>query len=103
MAAVQNKVFIGRRIRRLRRELGITQTAMADDLSISASYLNLIERKQRPLSVQLLLRLNDVYDIDVKELSGEDDARIAASLKEVFSDPLFQDLKITNTELTDIV
>ena len=96
MATGQKKIFVGRRIRRLRRELGLTQTAMADDLSISSSYLNLIERSQRPLTVQLLLRLDDIYDVDLKELSGEDDARIAASLKEVFSDPLFQDLKITN-------
>lgn len=103
MPAGQKKIFVGRRIRRLRRELGLTQTAMADDLSISPSYLNLIERNQRPLSVQLLLRLNDAYDIDLKELSGEDDGRIAASLKEVFTDPLFSELQINNTELTDIV
>ena len=103
MATGQKKIFAGRRIRRLRREFGLTQTAMADDLSISSSYLNLIERNQRPLTVQLLLRLDDIYDVDLKELSGEDDVRIAASLKEVFSDPLFQDLKITNSELTDIV
>ncbi|MFQ5468108.1 MAG: short-chain fatty acyl-CoA regulator family protein, partial [Kiloniellaceae bacterium] len=91
------------RIRRFRRELGLTQTAMAGDLGVSPSYLNLIERNQRPLSAQVLLRLNDVYDIDVKELSGEDDARTAASLKEVFSDSLFQDLRIGNDELTDLV
>ncbi|MAF94595.1 MAG: XRE family transcriptional regulator [Rhodospirillaceae bacterium] len=103
MATGQKKIFPGRRIRRLRRELGLTQKAMADDLSISSSYLNLIERNQRPLTVQLLLRLDDIYDVDLKELSGEDDARIAASLKEVFSDPLFQNLEITNNELTDIV
>ena len=103
MATGRKKVFAGVRIRRFRRELGLTQTAMAGDLGISPSYLNLIERNQRPLSAQVLLRLNDVYDIDLKELSGEDDARIAASLNEVFSDPLFQDLRIGNTELTDLV
>ena len=103
MATVQKKIFVGRRIRRLRRELGMTQAAMADDLAISSSYLNLIEGNQRPLSVQLLLRLDEAYDIDLKELSGEDDARIAASLREVFSDPLFSELTISNTELVDIV
>ncbi|NQU61920.1 MAG: DUF2083 domain-containing protein [Rhodospirillales bacterium] len=103
MAAGHKKLFSGKRIRRLRRELGLTQAAMAGDLGISSSYLNLIEGNQRPLSVQLLLRLNESYDIDLKEISGEDDARIAASLKEVFSDPLFQGLKISNTELGDIV
>ena len=64
MATGQKKIFAGRRIRRLRREFGLTQTAMADDLSISSSYLNLIERNQRPLTVQLLLRLDDIYDVD---------------------------------------
>ena len=102
MATGRKKVFAGVRIRRFRRELGLTQTAMAEDLGVSPSYLNLIERNQRPLSAQVLLRLNDVYDIDLKELSGEDDARTAASLKEVFSDPLFQDLRIGNNELTDL-
>ena len=51
MTAIQKKIFVGRRIRRLRRQLGITQTAMADDLGISSSYLNLIEANQRPLRV----------------------------------------------------
>ena len=37
------KVFAGPRVRRLRRDKGLTQARMADELSISASYLNLIE------------------------------------------------------------
>ena len=103
MATAQKKIFAGARIRRLRRELGLTQMAMAEDLGISPSYLNLIERNQRPLSAQFLLKLNDAYDIDLKEFGGGDDARFSASLKEVFSDPLFQDLGIGDNELTDLV
>lgn len=103
MTTAQKKIFVGARVRRLRRELGLTQTAMAEDLGVSPSYLNLIERNQRPLSAQFLLRLNDAYDIDLKEIGGGDDARFSASLKEVFSDPLFQDLGIGNNELTDLV
>ena len=52
MATAQKKIFAGARVRRLRRELGLTQMAMAEDLGISPSYLNLIERNQRPLSAQ---------------------------------------------------
>lgn len=44
MATDQKKLFVGARIRRLRRELGLTQSAMAEDLGVSPSYLNLIER-----------------------------------------------------------
>ena len=52
-----NKIFAGPRIRRMRHALELTQAAMAADLGISPSYLNLIERNQRPLTVQLLLKL----------------------------------------------
>ncbi len=45
------KIFAGPRIRRLRNARGLTQTAMAEGLGISPSYLNLIERNQRPLTV----------------------------------------------------
>lgn len=98
----ERKVFAGPRIRRLRRELGLTQVRMAEELGISASYLNLIERNQRPLSAQLLLRLAEVYDVDLRALSGDDEARAAASLKEVFSDPLFEGGAPGNQELTDL-
>ena len=103
MAVRAQKVFAGTRIRRLRRELNLTQIQMADDLGISTSYLNLVERNQRPLSAQLLLRLADAYDINLKELSGDDDSQAAASLKEVFSDPIFEGLNLSNHELTDLV
>ena len=89
MASRTQKVFAGHRLRRLRRELSLTQMQMADDLGISTSYLNLVERNQRPLCAQLLLRLAGSYDINLKELSGDDESLAAASLKEVFSDPLF--------------
>ncbi len=51
------KLFLGARLRRLRRDLGLTQAGMAEDLAISPSYLNLLERNQRPLTAQVLLRL----------------------------------------------
>ncbi len=103
MATRTQKIFAGNRIRRLRRELNITQAQMADDLAISTSYLNLLERNQRPLSAQILLRLADAFDISLKEFSGDDDSQAAASLKEIFSDPIFKGLELSNHELTDLV
>ena len=99
---VQRKVFAGSHIRRLRRELEMTQASMAEDLGISTSYLNLIERNQRPVSAQLLLRLADVYDLDLKSLAGNDEERALAELKEVFSDPLFTGMGIANQDLQDV-
>lgn len=83
----ENKIFAGPRVRRIRNGLALTQTAMAEALAISPSYLNLIERNQRPLTVQLLLKLASVYKVDLDDLQGES-AGSAGQLREVFADPL---------------
>ena len=96
------KVFAGPRVRRLRREQGLTQAAMAEQLGISASYLNLVERNQRPVSAQLLLKLADGFDLDIRELSGDDEARAFAELNEVFADPLFQNAGLSRQDVQDV-
>ncbi len=90
--APERKLFLGPRLRRLRRDLGLTQTRMAEDLAVSPSYLNLLERNQRPVTAQVLLRLAEVYDIDIRSLSSDHEAAGARDLTEVFADPLFRDL-----------
>jgi predicted transcriptional regulator/DNA-binding XRE family transcriptional regulator len=96
----EQKIFAGPRIRRLRMERTLTQTAMAEGLGISPSYLNLIERNQRPITVQLILKLASVYKIDPHELQGETRGSVAA-LKEVFSDPLLSGELPGDQELID--
>ena len=83
----EQKIFAGPRIRRIRNAKSLTQTAMAEGLGISPSYLNLIERNQRPLTVQLILKLSSVYGVEPEELQGVAGGSMA-SLREVFSDPL---------------
>jgi len=99
---VERKLFAGPRIRRLRREQRLTQAAMAEALGISTSYLNLIERDQRPISAQILLQLIDVFDIDPRGLAGDEEARAQAQLYEVFSDPMFRDAPLSKDELKDL-
>ena len=99
---VERKLFAGARVRRLRREQRLTQAAMAEALGISTSYLNLIERDQRPISAQILLQLVDVFDIDPRGLAGDEEARAQAQLHEVFSDPMFRDAPLSKAELRDI-
>lgn len=71
------KIFAGPRLKRLRLALGLTQARMAHDLGVSHSYLNLIERNQRPLTAAVLLKLVDIYDIDIRNLTAADiDQRI---------------------------
>ncbi len=97
----EQKIFAGPRIRRIRNSLSLTQTAMAEELGISPSYLNLIERNQRPLTVQLLLKLASTYDVNLEELQGEASGSQAA-LKEVFADPLLADELPGDQELIEI-
>ena len=97
------KLLIGPRIRRLRQALGLTQMAMAQDLSISTSYLNLIERNQRPLSAKVLLRLADTYDIDLAELSPGQDIQTTQALREIVKTAAFQGTSISRDEIEDCV
>jgi predicted transcriptional regulator/DNA-binding XRE family transcriptional regulator len=98
----QRKLFLGARLKRLRRDLGVTQTRMAEDLGVSPSYLNLLERNQRPVTAQVLLRLAEAYDLDLRSLSGDSEAGGAAGLSEVFADQMFRDLGVARHELTEV-
>lgn len=98
----ERKLFIGPRIRRIRNRLGLSQAEMAKDLQISTSYMNLIERNQRPLTVQILLKLASTYQIDIAELEGGDVGETVERLKEAFADPLLANELPSPTELIDI-
>ena len=100
--AADRKLFLGARVKRLRRDRGLTQTAMAGDLGVSPSYLNHIERNQRPVSAQLLLRLADAYDVDLRTL-GQTGIAGEADLAEVLADPLFKGLEVPRHELLQLV
>jgi predicted transcriptional regulator/DNA-binding XRE family transcriptional regulator len=80
--------LIGRSIRRLRMEQGLTQQALALRLGISPSYLNLIEHDQRPVTASLLIKLGQVLTVDLAALSGTSERQTEAGLREVLSDPL---------------
>src|ERR1700684_188447 len=79
---IERKLFLGPKLRRLRRDLGVTQARMAEDLGVSASYLNLLERNQRPVTAQVLLRLADAYDLDLRTFSSEGEGGDGANLSE---------------------
>ena len=100
--STDRKLFLGARLKRLRRDLGITQTRMAEDLSVSPSYLNLLERNQRPVTAQVLLRLAEAYDLDLKSLSADPESTGATGLSEVFSDQLFRDLGLPRHEIAEV-
>ncbi|MHB1303867.1 MAG: helix-turn-helix domain-containing protein [Acidiphilium sp.] len=83
-----NKPLIGRIVRRLRQEQGLTQQKLAAALGISTSYLNLIEHDQRGVTAALLIRLTEVLRVDLAALSGSAERQVEQALRETFADPL---------------
>lgn len=99
----ERPVYMGPRLRRLRRDLGLTQANMATDLDISASYVALLERNQRPLTADMLLRLARTYKLDMTSLAGDGGAETTARLQALLKDPMFADIDIPPLETTDVV
>ncbi|MEM8852452.1 MAG: short-chain fatty acyl-CoA regulator family protein [Pseudomonadota bacterium] len=101
-SAARRKLFLGPQIRKLRRGLKLTQAQMAEGLDISASYLTLIERNQRPLTAQLILRLADAYDIDVRTLAPSADGGVLLTLQEVAADPVVAGADLATSDLKEM-
>ena len=95
------KVFAGHAVRRVRRAVALTQAAMAETLEISPSYLNLIERNQRPLTAPIMLRLAERYDFDPRALTGSTPGGGAEALRRRLADPMFADLDIDRSEIEE--
>src|SRR5258706_12909414 len=96
------KLFGGPRFRRIRQQLGLAQTQLAEGLGISPSYINLIERNQRPVTAQIVLRLAKAYALDLRDPAPADEDRFFAELNEIFSDPLFRQIDLPKQELRDL-
>ena len=103
MSKKDKKLLVGPRLRRFRQTLGITQARMSEDLGISTSYLNLIERNQRALSAKVLLKMAEVYDFDISDFTGAGDAHLVAEIYETLRDPLFKGGAISKNEAEDLV
>ena len=95
-------LYLGPRIKRLRRELGLTQQAMAEELGISPSYIALLERNQRPLTADLLLRLARAYKLDMADLAADERDDYARRLGDALRDPIFADIDLPALEVADV-
>jgi transcriptional regulator with XRE-family HTH domain len=100
---MQEKILVGHKLRRFRKSIGLSQTAMAEALEISPSYLNLLEHNQRPLTVGLLLRLGNSFDIDLKDFAEDDAASLSTGMSEIFADPLLADEQVPRREIQDMI
>jgi predicted transcriptional regulator/DNA-binding XRE family transcriptional regulator len=93
---------LGTKVRTLRRREHLTQTQLAQTLGISPSYLNLIEHNQRPLPAHLLVRLAQIFRVDLQAFADDSHVRLADSLQEVFADALLEEHGVTTNDVREL-
>lgn len=99
----ENALLAGPSLRRLRKREGLTQAAMAASLGISPSYLNLIERNQRPLSARVLVQVIERFDFDPRSLREDEAIGGVDGLARRMADKRFADLGIDREELQEFL
>lgn len=94
---------LGAKIRRLRRDQGKTQAQLAEQLGVSASYLNLIEHNHRKVTVDMLLNLSEIFDLELRDLAEGDESQLLADVMAILSEDMFEELDLTNTDVRELV
>lgn len=100
---VEASLLAGPALRRLRKREGLTQAAMAAMLGISPSYLNLIERNQRPLSARVLMQVIEQFEFDPRSLRDDEAVGGIDGLARRLSDKRFADLGIDREEAQEFL
>jgi predicted transcriptional regulator/transcriptional regulator with XRE-family HTH domain len=100
--AVSNLANLGAKVRTKRRGRGLTQAELARRLGISASYLNLIEHNQRPVTAAVLIKLAQEFQMELGEFAADDDQQLAAHLLEVFADAVFEDHTLNSADVREL-
>ena len=68
---------IGPKIKAFRRQLGLQANKLAEELSISPSYLNLIESGKRKIDGDLLLKVCEKLNIEFLKHQFNDQSKIS--------------------------
>ncbi len=64
--------IVGRNLRRIRRERGLSQEEFADLLGVHRTYMGGVERGERNLTLRSLERLADRLKVDPRDLMAGD-------------------------------
>lgn len=99
----EEAIFAGPALRRLRKREGLTQAAMAAQLSISPSYLNLIERNQRPLTARVIVQVVERFDFDPRSLREAESVGGIDGLARRLADQRFAGIAIDRDEIGEVL
>jgi transcriptional regulator with XRE-family HTH domain len=68
------QIVVGRNIRRLRRERGLSQEDLADEIGVHRTYMGGVERGERNLTLRTLERLAERLGVSPLSLLADPDA-----------------------------
>jgi len=100
---IQINQQIGHKIKSKRKKLGITQVALSKKLSISPTYLNLMESGKRKIDLDLLLKISNELNVDVSDISKKTDTNLYQNVMDLLGDNLFENLDITNFDVKELI
>ncbi len=98
-----NRISLGNRLKKRRKELGLTQKEVAERSGISVSYLNLIENNRRDISGKILKSIAGSLELNVHQLTGVADERMLQELLDIANDPLMGQLNLEANAPQDLV
>lgn len=61
-------VIFGRNVRRLRKERGLSQEVLADEVGLAVTYVGQLERGQRNPTLDVVERFASVFNVEYIEL-----------------------------------
>ena len=98
-----DRSIVGTRIRRRRRELGLSQTELARRLEISPSYMNLIEWNKRQIAGTLLRKTAIALDLELADLDSTSENRLLEALDEISHLPSLGALNIEDDQAGEFI
>ena len=94
---------IGHKIKAKRKKLGVTQANLSKRLSISPTYLNLMESGKRKIDLDLLLKIAREFNVDISDITEKTDTNLYQNLMDLLGDNLFENLDITNFDVKELI
>ena len=75
---------IGHKIKGKRKKLGITQADLSKRLSISPTYLNLMESGKRKIGLDFMVKISNELNVDISDISNKDILYNSCEIEDVF-------------------
>lgn len=84
-----NYCLLGKRIREERLKLGFTQEKLAEQVDVTDSYIGQIERGERSLSLETLVKISNILGVTIDYLLGDsvkiEDKELYAELLQILN------------------